>query len=324
VLPQLADGSGNIFNNCVTFLDTSFLWGPVAIADVKIGGETASAAPLQVVSSLNTGVPTGCSNGGTINENTPALLGANGILGVGLEPTDCVLAGTNFCDGSVQSAPNVYFACPTSGCASTAAPVLVTVTQQVVNPVVLFSDNNGMALKLGALSGTASAVDGSMIFGIGTQSNNALGTATVFGTDLNDNFITVLGTQTLTASFIDSGSNGLFFPSSLTACASTGSSGFYCPATIQNLTASNEDPALLTPHTVNFSVDNADNLFNNNPNNSAFSTLGGPLGTVNTCSGGNGSCTFDWGAPFFYGRTVFTAIDGQTVTSVGFTPFWAY
>jgi Protein of unknown function (DUF3443) len=321
VLPQLGDGGGNYLNNCVSFLDTSYLWGPVAQADVKIGAETASSALIQVVSSLNTGVPDGCSNGGSVNENTPALLGANGILGVGLEPTDCTQAGGNFCDGSIQGAPDVYFACPTSGCVATDGPVLVSAANQVVNPIVLFgSDNNGVALKLPALPGSATAVNGSMIFGVGTQSNNALGAATVFVLDGNDNFITSFSGQTLTASFIDSGSNGLFFPSTLTAC--TVSSGFYCPATQQSLSATNEDANGANPSIVPFKIDNADTLFSN-PNDSAFGTLGGPLGTVNTCSGGNGSCTFDWGAPFFYGRTVFTAIDGQT-TPAGFGPFWAY
>jgi hypothetical protein len=322
VLPQLSDGVGDYLNNCITFLDGSYLWGAVALADVKFGGETAGNAPLQLISSSNTGVPTACSNGGTVNSNTPQLLGANGILGVGLEPTDCTLAGGNFCDGSQGgSIPNIYFVCPTSGCALTDTSITTSAGNQVVNPVVAFgSDNNGTALKLGALSGAATVADGSMIFGIGTQSNNGLGTAKVFGLDGQDNFITLFSGQTLTASFIDSGSNGLFFPSTITAC--TVSAGFYCPATIQNLTASQEDPNAPVPVPVNFSIDNADSLFSNQ-NNSAYSTLGGPLGTVNTCSGNNGSCTFDWGAPFFYGKTVFTAIDGQN-TPAGLGPFWAY
>jgi len=73
---------------------------------------------------------------------------------------------------------------------------------------------------------------------------------------------------------------------------------------------------------VNFSIDNADNLLATP--DTAFATLGGPNGQANTCSNGAGACSFDWGLPFFYGRTVFTAIDGQTVSSVGTGPFWAY
>ena len=32
---------------------------------------------------------------------------------------------------------------------------------------------------------------------------------------------------------------------------------------------------------------------------------------------------FDWGLPFFYGRTVFTAIEGAA-TPGGAGPYWAY
>ena len=49
-----------------------------------------------------------------------------------------------------------------------------------------------------------------------------------------------------------------------------------------------------------------------NPSDAAFSNLAGP----NT--GG-----FDWGLPFFYGRNVFTAIDGTTVGNTP-GPFFAY
>jgi hypothetical protein len=88
--------------------------------------------------------------------------------------------------------------------------------------------------------------------------------------------------------------------------------------------ATNEGATGTPVSVVGFSIDNADNLFNNNPNGAAFGTLGGPLGPPNTCTNMGGSCTFDWGLPFFYGKTVFTAIDGQNVPGVGPGPFWAY
>jgi hypothetical protein len=319
---EIDPNTSNTILNCVNFADGSYLWGPVQIANVEMGGEVAGSTPIQVVSTSTAGIPTGCSNGSTSpgDENTPTLLAANGILGVGLEPTDCIVAGTDFCDGSAgNSAPNVYFECPASGC----APVLVSQGGQVTNPVVLFSvDDNGVVIDLPAVTSVAPTVSGSLIFGIDTESNNAIpNTANVFGLDTNDNFITMYGGQDLTASFIDSGSSALFFPSTLTVC--TDNIAFYCPASLTPQSATNEGASGIPTSLVNFSIDNADNLFNNNPGDAAFGTVGGPNGTAGTCTGSGGACTFDWGLPFFYGRPVFTAIDGQAVSG-GTGPFWAY
>jgi hypothetical protein len=311
VLPSLSDASGGLVNNCIAFLDGSYLWGPVEFADIKIGGEATSSTPIQVISSSDVTVPTDCSSGGTVNENTAQLLGANGILGIGLEPTDCFQQGVNFCDGSTGTVATVYFDCPRSGCALTDAATTVSAADQLANPVTKFgADSNGTAIQMPALVSTSPEADGSLIFGIGTTSNNAVpGTATAFALDANDNFTTVFSGQTLASSFIDSGSNGLFFPSTITPC--TGNTGFYCPATLQPLTATNQD-AVGDTNVVTFHIDNADTLFSSNTD-TAFSTLGGP----------GGANSFDWGAPFFYGRTVFTAIDGSS-TPIGAGPFWAY
>jgi hypothetical protein len=260
-------------------------------------------------------VPDSCSNGGTNNLNTPQLLGANGILGVGPEPTDCTLAGVNLCDGSSQSTPpNLYYTCPSTGCAATDSPVIVPAAQQVTNPVIEFSnvssftrDNNGVILQFPSVSGAESTVVGTLTFGIGTESNNQLGNATAFTLDSNDHFTTVFSGQTLTNSFIDSGSEALFFPDSLPIC--TVSTQFFCPSfLLSDLSAKNEGKTQ-GQSTVTFSVDNADNLFSTYPGFAAFSTLAGPEGTYQSCSDENSSCVFDWGLPFFYGRTVYTHID---------------
>jgi hypothetical protein len=324
-LPTLGDGAGGTINNCVQFLDTSYLWGPVGQADIKIAGEVAGSTYIQIVSSSNTGVPTACSNGGTVNENTPDLLEANGIVGVGLEPTDCFAQGLiNLCDGSQGAPLPAYFDCPTSGCASNATQITIPATQQVTNPVAAFSgsDNNGVMITLPAVPSADATVSGSLTFGINTQANNALGSATAFPLS-NDSFVTEFSSQTLTDSFIDSGSNALFFPSTITVCGDA--PAFYCPAGLTAESATNVGAGGSPSSLVPFNVDNADNLFNNNPNDAAFGTLAGPEGTANTCtSQGTGSCSFDWGLPFFYGNTVFTAIDGANVPNVGTGPFWAY
>ena len=334
-LPVLTDGSGNTLNNCIQFLDNSFLWGNVAQADIKMAGEVASATSVQLIANPlpNTYlIPPGCT--GT-NEDTQQTLGANGILGVGPEPFDC---GTG-CDPTQNTGtpPPIYYACSISGgCNATFASCGAVCSDpaanvQVTNPVFNFTgDNNGVILKLSAVTSTAATVSGSMIFGIGTQSNNALGSAAVLLLDQNDNFTTVFSGQTLTGSFIDSGSNGYFFPNGIEAnfpggnipiCTTNNS--FYCPATITAFSATNESGS--TNSSVNFSVDNADNLFAQNPTAFAFVDLAGPQGT-GACSTTNPTaCSFDWGLPFFYGRTVFTAIHAATPpTGVPAGPFVAY
>ncbi|HLV87870.1 MAG TPA: DUF3443 family protein [Candidatus Sulfotelmatobacter sp.] len=321
-ITKLTDGNGNTLENCASSVDGSFLWGPVSPFDVYIAGEIASSSPVQVISSANAVVPSGCSNGGITSLNTPQLLGANGILGIGPEPTDCMLGGVNYCDGSVQPVPpNIYYACPPAGCATTDSPIIVPDSQQVTNPVSLFGDNNGVILQLPAVSGAQTAITGTMTFGIGTQSNNSLGSATVLTLDSSDHFTTLYNGQTLTSSFIDSGSNALYFPDVLPACADKAQ--YYCPASLTSLSATNQG-ATQGQTTVNFAVDNADNLFSSSSTNVAFGTLAGPRGTFNSCSQGNSSCTFDWGLPFFYGRSVYTAIDGKSVNAAPQTPWWAY
>jgi hypothetical protein len=309
-LPTLSQ-SGSTIYNCVSFVDNSFLFGQVAQADVKIAGEVASAASIHVVADpTGFAVPAACSNGGVDADNQQTL-GANGILGVGAEPEDCGFA----CDPSTGGQPPaVYFACGTTGNCNSA---FVSVSQQVINPVVRFSkDNNGVLVKLPSINGVAATATGSLIFGIGTQTNNSLPTtATVFTLDSFGNFTTHFNNQALTRSFIDSGSNGLFFPdSAIPQCPANAAPGFYCPTTTLNLSAQNSSQSGAS-NTVNFSIDNAVNVFNGNPTADAFSNLGGS----------SSSGTFDWGLPFFYGRTVFTSINGQPVpTGQPAAPWWAY
>ena len=321
-LPVLQDSSGNTVNECSQFLDGSFLFGNVAVADVRIGGEVAGSISLQAVADpTGFAVPSDCSTNGTgIDEDTQLALGANGILGVGPFPQDCGTA----CDPSAGGAPPgpAYYACSSSSCAAT----FLAIAQQVTHPATFFpTDNNGVIVTFPPPGASSEpSLDGSLIFGIGTQSNNALSaTANIYVQDANGLFTTTLLAtgQTLNQSFIDSGSNGFFFPDdSITTCADMTS--FFCPASLTALTTVNLDGNNVG-HNYNFSIDNADTLFANSPNDAAFSTLGGPNGT-GTCTG-NGSCSFDFGLPFFFGNTVYTSIAGQAVpTGAPAAPWWAY
>jgi predicted aspartyl protease len=320
-LPQQKAPSGNPVAECLPFLG-SYTWGPVQTADVQIAGENAAAAPIQVLSDTDTNftVPSACSNG-LPSADTVANLGANGILGVGAGAQDC----GSYCE-QVQTANfNLYYECSSSaGC----QPVAESLAQQVINPVSLFSsDNNGVIIELPAVSGSAASLNGSLVFGIGTQANNALGTATVYTIDSTFSFTTSYKGTPYSGSFIDSGSNGYFVLDSTTVPAlvdcpqSSNAPGFYCPATTQTLSATNQGLNGATG-TVNFSIANAETLFSN-PTDTVFSQLGGPSIIPPAPGGTSTPPYFDWGLPFFYGRNVYTAIENAS-TPGGKGPYWAY
>lgn len=300
-LPQ-QKGSNGSAGECALFV-SGYTWGSVNTADVMISGEQASNVPVQVIDPTFAAVPSACKSSGVPENDSLQTLGANGILGIGPFAADCGGA----CAQAGSSNPGMYYDCAGSSCQIAVEPV----AQQVQNPIALFpSDNNGVIIQLPALTGSAASLSGSMIFGIGTQSNNGLGKAEVFPLNSSGEFKTTFKGQTYPA-FIDSGSNALFFLNTNTTGLPTcsNSSGFYCPTSTQQLSAvtSSGSPS----QTVDFSIANAESLFSNR-GDFVFETLGGP-----------NPGTFDWGLPFFYGRSVFTAIEARS-TPGGRGPFWAY
>jgi hypothetical protein len=302
-LPQQTGGGGAPVVECLPFID-GFTWGPVQTADVKMTGETASSIAVQVVGlDKFPTIPSSCSSQGTAEE-TLNDLNANGILGVGLFREDCGLG----CALTGSSNPGLYYTCPSSGCVITTEPV----ASQVQNPVSHFAvNNNGVVIQLPTVpTGGAASTSGTLLFGIGTQSNNGLGSAKVFTLDNRADFATVFNGQTYTSSFIDSGSNGIFFLDSAGAglpdCKN--SMGFYCPTTLTPLSATQRG-LNGTTNAVAFNAGNVDRV------NATFSVFAEATGAN---PGG-----FDWGLPFFFGRTVFVAIAGQS-TPGGTGPFWAY
>ena len=302
---QNAPSGGGSLAECQQYLDGSYTWGGIELADVKLAGEQASNAAVQVIGEGRlSNVPQACANGGTAND-TVSTLGANGILGIGTFREDCGSA----CASLGPDNPNLYFSCQSLGCVVTP----VSNIQQLQNPIWLFSsDNNGVLIQLPPVAlGGAATVSGSMIFGIATQANNGLGGATVQTTDGFGNFTTTFQGKSYNQSFIDSGSNGLFFldsPTTGLALCPGQDSSFYCPPRTVGFTASNRGANGATT-SVSFNIGNADTL---NGNFNAFQELGGPEAGL-----------FDWGLPFFFGRSVFVAIDGQSAPG-GTPPYWAY
>ncbi len=301
-LPQQNASDGNPIGECAGFV-SGLTWGPVKTADITLSGEQASNLPLQVIDPTFATVPATCAASGVPEDDTLQALGSNGILGIGPFAQDCGSA----CAATGATNPGLYWDCASTSCQVTAEAL----TEQVQNPVPLFAtDNNGVIIELPSLSGSAASLMGSLVFGIGTQSNNALGSAAIFPLDSSGEFSTTFKGQTYPA-FVDSGSNAYFFLNTnltgLPACSA--SSGFYCPASQTNLTATTVSGS--TTANITFAVANADTLFST-ASNAVFGPLAGP-----------NPGTFDWGLPFFFGRNVFTAIESKT-TPGGAGPYWAY
>jgi len=305
-LDRINGSTGFPLLNCAQFVDNTYAWGPLVTADVVLAGKTAASVPIQLMADPAFGnAPLACSGGGNAMTST-ADLGAKGILGVGLFKTDCGSA----CEATTHN--GFYYTCTSASCTSTTG-IKASLAQQLTNPVSLFgTDNNGVLIDLPAPgAGSASSLTGSLIFGVATQSNNQLASGTALTTDANGYFTTVLAGQTMSNSFMDTGSNGLFFDSgSIPVCV--GSPGFYCPASPTRLSATligaNQAQTLIS-----FSIDNASAMFGDS-SMVVLPALSGPMGDATS---------FDWGLPFFYGRRVAIGIEGQS-SARGTGPYYAF
>jgi Protein of unknown function (DUF3443) len=305
-LPVETLASGNSLVQCTQFVD-GYSWGPVALADMTIAGETAKSLPVQVIGdSRFTTIPAACSGTGT-EEDTVKAFGANGILGIGPFELDC-----GDCD---TVASNLYYACGTT-CTETTVPTAM----QVPNPVTHFAaDNNGSIIDLPAVASTgAVTLTGSLIFGIDTQSDNQSGTQTVLTVDGAAELLMTFNGQTLANSFIDSGSNGIYFAdSSIATCTATGLTGFYCPGntlTLGPLSIQGQNGVMV--NNLTFGVGNTQTMLMANPTFNVFPQLAGTLPAGNAGS-------FDYGLAFFYGKRVAVAVEGNK-TSVGTGPYIAF
>lgn len=289
-LTPVAAATG-VLANCVQYVDETAHWDPVQIADVILGNEKASNVPILVIDATFGTIPTSCGT----PDASPAESGFNGILGIGLFPEDCGATCASVTDNGV------YFSCDASAC----SPTTASLSDQVKNPAALLpTDNNGVIVQFPSVDlGGLSSVDGIVIFGIGTRSNNSPSTvAASFATDSVGDFTTVFNGRTYRTSFMDTGSNGLFFNgSSLSSLIPCGD--WYCPTTTLSLSAT------LAGFSVPFKIGNATTLFASG--NEVFVEVGGPFST------------FDWGLPFFLGRRVYVVIGGKS-SALGIGPYLAY
>ena len=299
-LTQVTSGSGSLAE-CVLYADGSSDWGPVQMASVILGNEPAVQVPIQVIDSTFFGAAA-LSVCGTPDQN-PLDAGYNGTLGVGLFAQDCG-------PGCVTSANNsTYYSCSGSNCNGAA----VALSSQVQNPVGLLpQDNNGVIVQLPSVpSGGSPSVNGTLVLGIGTQSNNVpSGGVIAYAADKQTGYFSTDFNGTIT-SFIDTGSNGLFFPSTSQLPNCSDSPDWFCPSSTVNLSATNKGASGSPSGVVSFQIGNFDTLISS-PSNNVFNDIGGAEQGM-----------FDWGLPFFFNRNVYVGLEG-TRSSLGTGPYWAY
>lgn len=176
-------------------------------------------------------------------------------------------------------------------------------------------DNNGVIVQLpSVLPDGYPSVDGSLVLGIGTQSNNIPSGVTAYPASQVGRFTTTFN-GTLYSGFIDSGSNGLFFAPPSTSpipnCRSL--TDWFCPSSTISLSATNKGASGSPSGDVLFQIGNFESLLILNPSNNVFADIGGNF------PGG----FFDWGLPFHFGRNVFVGLEGKG-SSLGTGPYWAY
>jgi hypothetical protein len=286
---------------CVEYGDGSSVWGPVQMANVVLGGEPAVQVPIQVVGSTTSDVVSGSGHACAGAFSSPSDAYRNGSLGLGFFLQDC---------GPVCASSNrnrVYYTCSKGTCTGTTVPL----DSQVHNPVAsLPADNNGVVLLLPSVpSGGAASAAGYLVLGIGTQSNNSPSGVVAYGATQSGNFTTAFNNVTY-ESFLDSGSNGLFFPdSAIQTCGD-----WYCPPSTLTLSATTTASTGSPSAVVQFQIANYNTLVATS--NNVFFNLGG-------LSSSSLSGLFDWGLPFFLGRNVYVGIEGTT-SSLGMGPYWAY
>ena len=268
--------------------------------------------------------PRPAHRGGGSNIASVVDLGANGIYGVGVTTTDC---GSTCATGG--SSAGTYYDCPSSGCSTVIARAANDTApfEQLPNPVAALAvDNNGLIISLPSAAATGTpSVTGTMFFGIGTQTNNGLGMATILATTDASNpggsgFLTATYKgRLLSQSYLDSGSNAFYFvDTSIPTCMATGFTGYYCPGAPLSLSASllaANGASVAAP----FEIYNAQTLFSTD--DAALPTLGANPDLLSSLSPYANS--FDFGLPFFFGRNIYVAFEGRTAAGTA-GPYFAF
>ncbi len=292
-LPLDTTSSGQYLAECETF-GSGYTWGGVAHAVVKLGGETTSSIPIEIVNATGLpSAPAACLAKDPTDAGSVSVIHSNGILGIGPMVAD---------NGS-------YFTCTSSTC--TAMSSEPATSAMVSNPVAFFtsSDTNGIVFQLPAIpSSGAGTTSGTVTFGIGTQSDNSISGYTVIPLDSNGHLTVQEGGTSYTSSFLDSGSSLYVAPFNLPYNTST---AYFSPSSLQQV------PIVLTSNGTSSSASYSSSVdlasptsLNLSPSLMAFDDVG--MYSPSTT-------TVDLGLPFFFGKTIAYVFNGMS-SSAGTGP----
>ncbi len=297
--------SGKNVAECLQYVESA-VWGSVSQADVWLGtdptkgtppanAQYGKSVPFHLIGSSSVPkAPSGCTSTGPI-QDTVADFGSNGTIGVS--------------PGALDNEP-LYYTCSSTTCTKVSLPA----ASQVPNPVgKLPTDNNGVILQVNALSsGNAqTSGSGSLILGIGTESNNKLATTTKIAYTnssygMNDIKLQVGSSKasTFDADYydaFDSGTNFLTFPSFTGMSTVSKSTGLFAPKSATSVSMSVTDGNGTASSGYAFTVASYTTTTLNN--DAALSQAGGEDNIVLI------------GFPYFYGKTLYFAMDGASVTA---------
>jgi hypothetical protein len=208
---------------------------------------------------------------------------------------------------------------------------------QATNPVAAFSssDRNGVVISLPSVPATGAAtISGTLTFGINTQADNTMGSVALFAVDqcgnlpmvtfnnvaYTDSFCST-GTGTSFGGFFDTGTGALnvldaatlaAVPLPISDCPSTSNGfGFYCVAgggsppttTLSNIGLTGN--AGVGSGSISLNIADGTTLVKTQ--NAVFSNIGTDSGTSPATD------FFDFGMPWFLGKTAYLSIGGVPV-----------
>ena len=298
-LPPFLGSGGHPLAECLRFVhDTA--WGALHRADVRLGGLTARALPLQVIDDGGGPQPAACPR----SDASPT---SNGTLGLGQHPLDCQGA----CEQKPE-APGVFVA---DGSGWMPLRGRVDPAYRLPNPVSFLPvHDDGIVIEMPAPpGGAAREVAGTLTFGVGTADDNRLGASTRLDLDAAGRFTTVFRGESYPESYIDSGTETYIFrDDGLPRCRDR--AWAYCVEPRRALAAE-----LVGRNGTRVPVD-----FTVGDDRARRERRAGASDDVAEAAE-PGSAAFVWGAPFFLGRRVSLVMDGRGVPdSPGLVgPFYA-